>query len=400
MTALLPLSLLGVLVWGEWGLRQLLGLRYRPFQNEHTETSSVIVPVYKEDPSILERALESWMNNEPDEIILVIDHTETVILELADGWQKRMPTLRTLTAREPGKRHALVLGMKAARFDVVVLTDSDTLWEAGLLPKLLMPFANQTIGGVGCRQNVLQPGTSIWRQVADWMMDVRFLHFLPAIARKHAVPCISGRTAAYRRAAVIPLLDDLEFEYFWGKRCYSGDDGRLTWLILSNGWKAAYQMHARAWTVFPHSFRGFVKQRVRWSRNSYRCYSRAIFNGWLWQQPTITSMSVLQNLIGPFTLLIPVFFLVHETVASNWTVVAVILLWLILGRAIKSMRHFRSEPRALLLLPLITLIFIVVMIPIKLYALVTMNKQGWITRTPDSDVAEGQEASSLAPLSA
>jgi hyaluronan synthase len=67
-----------------------------------------------------------------------------------------------------------------------------------------------------------------------------------------------------------------------------------------------------------------------------------------------------------------------------------------LGRAIKGIGHLFSDWRALLYLPLITLVFIVIMIPIKFYALVTMNRQGWITRTADAAVAEGQAVATLA----
>jgi hypothetical protein len=49
----------------------------------------------------------------------------------------------------------------------------------------------------------------------------------------------------------------------------------------------------------------------------------------------------------------------------------------------------------LLLLPVIALVFIVVMIPIKVYALLTLNRQGWVTRRTDEAVAEGQGSSTL-----
>jgi len=159
--------------------------------------------------------------------------------------------------------------------------------------------------------------------------------------------------------------------------------------ILRDGWKAGYQMNARAWTVFPNTFRGFVKQRVRWSRNSYRCYLRAAGKGWLWRQPVITSVSVIQNLVGPFTLTLATYFLVREALAHRWGLAILAASWLMLGRAIKGIRHVFAEPEALVFLPLVTLVFIVVMIPVKFYALLTMNKQGWITRTPGSGVAEG-----------
>jgi hyaluronan synthase len=298
----------------------------------------------------------------------------------------------------PGKRHALAVGIREARSDVVVLTDSDPMWHKGFLRTLMMGFADTDVGGVGCRQNVYRPGTSLWRRVADWMLDVRYLHYLPAMARNGAIPCISGRTAAYRRAAVLPVVAELEYETFWGKRCISGDDGRLTWLILRDGWKAGYQINARAWTVFPNTFRGFVKQRVRWSRNSYRCYLRAMWRGWLWRQPVITSVSVIQNLVGPFTLMLATYFLIVELLAHRWGLAVLVGSWLMLGRAIKGVGHLFSEPEALLFLPLITVVFIVVMIPVKLYALVTLNKQGWITRREEGGVAEGQSSATLGPL--
>lgn len=396
----LPLSAIGVVVWAAWITRQLLGALYRPAANDHGETTSLVVPVYREDTEVLRRCLKSWQANDPDEILLVIDHSERDLIPVAEGWAREDPRIRVLVVVPPGKRHALAVGVRQARFDVTVLTDSDTMWDDGFLAKLEMGFADPGVGGVGCRQNVYKPGSSVWRRVADWMLDVRFLHYLPAMARHGAVPCISGRTAAYRRTAILPLLDELEFETFLGKRCVSGDDGRLTWLILREGWKAGYQMNARAWTVFPNTFPGFVKQRIRWSRNSYRCYLRAAAKGWLWRQPVITSVSVMQNLVGPFTLTLATYFLATELMHHRWGLAVLAASWLMLGRAIKGARHLFGEPEALLFLPLVALVFIVVMIPVKFYALVTMNRQGWITRTPDGGIAEGQGNDTLGPLPA
>ena len=59
-----------------------------------------------------------------------------------------------------------------------------------------MGLADPHVGGVGRRQNAYQPSASLGRRVADWMLDVRFFHFLPAVARRGAVHCISGRMAA------------------------------------------------------------------------------------------------------------------------------------------------------------------------------------------------------------
>src|SRR5207253_2917921 len=109
-------------------------------------------------------------------------------------------------------------------------------------------------------------------------------------------------------------------------------------------------------------------------------------------------VSVIQNLAGPFTLTLATFFLVYEPIHHEWALAALALSWLMLGRAIKSARHLFTEPRSLLYLPLMTLVFILVMIPIKWYALFTMNKQGWITRRPSMRVAQGQAIGTLDPV--
>jgi hyaluronan synthase len=386
----IPISIIGFISWSVWLLRQVVGAGYAPLRNEHRESTSMVVPVYREDIEVLETCLATWLRNGPDEVILVIDVSEDEVIEQAARWEREDHRIRSIVAHKPGKRHALCLGMRAARHDVVVLTDSDTVWLGDFLANLLMGFDDPHVAGVGCRQNVFQPGDSLWRRVADWMLDVRFLHFIPATARYGAVPCISGRTAAYRRAVVTPLLDELEGETFFGRPCISGDDGRLTWLILREGWKAAYQSSARAETVFPNTFSAFVKQRIRWSRNSYRCYFRAIGRGWMWRQPVITSLSVFQNLLGPFTLTLVTALLITSIVNHDWAVAFITAIWLLIGRSIKGVGHLVREPGTIVYLPVITIVFIAVMIPIKFIALFTLNRQGWITRTRDSAVAAGQ----------
>jgi len=88
-----------------------------------------------------------------------------------------------------------------------VLTDSDTSWQPGLLAAVQAPFRNPKVGGVGTRQNVYMPKSSVWRRVADWMIDVRYLDYVRAQSRAGAVACLSGRTVAYRRSAVMPVLE-------------------------------------------------------------------------------------------------------------------------------------------------------------------------------------------------
>jgi hypothetical protein len=69
--------------------------------------------------------------------------------------------------------------------------------------------------------------------------------------------------------------------------------------------------------------------------------------------------------------------------------------WLLLGRGIRGWSHLKRHPQEILLLPLLVLVVIFIALPIKLYAFLTMNKQGWLTRTSDQIGGEGQDALSL-----
>ncbi|MGW2046672.1 glycosyltransferase family 2 protein [Streptomyces sp. NPDC001858] len=390
----MPLGLAGVFVWGLWLYRAVLSRFAKPVVNNYRTTVSVVVPAYREDADILVDCLDTWLAQDPTEVIIVPDvEDKEVLRRLA---QVQDPRVRVLAFEHRGKRSALGVGIRAATSELVVLVDSDTRWEPGLLAAVQMPFVDPAVGGVGTQQNVYQRRTSVWRRVADWLVNLRYYDYVPAMGRAGAVACLSGRTAAYRRAAIEPVLENLENEFFLGRRCVAGDDGRLTWLVLASGYKTVHQSSARAMSMFPSSFRAFVKQRVRWSRNSYRCYLTALYKGWLWRVPLVTKITVLQILLTPITMGMALGYLLFSRLELTGRGVVLVLIWLLVGRGIRGYSHLRRHPQEVLLLPVLALVVIMISLPIKLFAFVTMNKQGWLTRTSDSVGGEGQNSASLA----
>jgi cellulose synthase/poly-beta-1,6-N-acetylglucosamine synthase-like glycosyltransferase len=391
---LLPLGIVGLLSWSVWIVRVTLSKFYRPVPIGYLTTASVVVPSYREDPDTLSRCLQSWLAEDPDEVIVVPDlEDHEVIARLR---QVADPRLRVIPFAHEGKRSALGVGMRAARSEVIVLSDSDTQWESGLLEAVLAPFADPKVGGVGTRQNVYKPDTSVWRRVADWMIDIRYLDYVPSQGRAGAVACLSGRTAAYRRSAVMPLLGHMEHEFFLGRLCISGDDGRLTWLMLAAGYKTVYQSTARTLSMFPDKPYPFLKQRLRWSRNSYRCYLTAIWKGWLWRQPLITQLTVLQFMFTPLTMGIALSYLVHWVFHPGQYVAMIAIAWLLVGRSVRGLSHLRRRPSDIAVLPLVALTTVFIAMPVKTFAIFTMNRQGWLTRHSGSIGADAQGASTVA----
>jgi cellulose synthase/poly-beta-1,6-N-acetylglucosamine synthase-like glycosyltransferase len=391
---LLPIGVVGVLSWSIWLFRKVLSCRYRSTVNDFRTTTSVVVPSFREDPDVLDRCLDSWLAQRPTEVIVVLDVADTEAFTRLTARQD--PRLTVISFPHEGKRSALGVGIRAATGELLVLCDSDTCWLPGLISAVQMPFADPTVGAVGTRQNVYLPRSSIWRRVADWIIDLRYLDYVPATSRGGAVVCVSGRTAAYRRSAVLPVLEHLEHEFFLGRRCVAGDDGRLTWLVLASGYRTVHQSSARALSMFPNSFRAFCKQRVRWSRNSYRCYLTAAWNGWLWRAPLVSQITVLQILFTPVTMFAAVYYVVGAgSSGRGGQALGLALTWVLLGRAIRSASHLHRHPSDLVILPLVALVIALVALPIKTYALFTMNRQGWLTRRSELTGGESQDEASL-----
>jgi len=266
-----PLGMLGLIRWGCWLVRRIPAALYRPITGSFRLPMTIVVPVYQEDPEVFAAAIESWLANGVDEVILVIDVSDDVCRDVAS----RYP-VRVLITDVPGKRDALRRGWNAARTELVALVDSDTVWAPDVAAEVCKPFADPRIGGVGTRQNVYGSKGFLAR-ITDMFLDHRYFDENASQSLLgQAVSCLSGRTAIYRRALLLDIEHEFMNETFWGVPCLSGDDKRLTTLILERGHKTYMQRTAEVWSTFPNKWKIFFRQRLRWARNTWRSDLRAL----------------------------------------------------------------------------------------------------------------------------
>ncbi|MGW0768327.1 glycosyltransferase [Streptomyces sp. NPDC002676] len=369
----LPLGILGLVRWTCWLLRRAPAALYQPVKNDHSLPLSVVVPVYQEDPEIFAHAIESWLANEVDEVVLVIDVTDKACQDIA----ARYPVTVVITD-VPGKRDALRKGWEACSTDLVALVDSDTIWAHDVAQEVCKPFADPRIGGVGTRQNVYNPKGFLQR-VNDMYLDYRYFDENAAqTVMGRAVSCLSGRTAVYRRELLLEISEDFMQESFWGVPCMSGDDKRLTTLILERGHLTYMQRSARVWSTFPGTLRIFVKQRLRWARNTWRSDLRALSSRWVWRHPFL-AYTMIDKGVSSFTLLFSPFFMTWAIIRQDWFFVACLFGWWWVSRSMKILPHLVRKPSSLLLVPGFVAISFVMAV-VKLCALATIRKQRWLTR--------------------
>ena len=369
----LPLGVLGLVRWTCWLIRRAPAALYRPVRGDFRLPLSVVVPVYQEDPEIFARAIESWLANEVEEVVLVIDATDLACQQIA----ARYPVTVVVTD-VPGKRDALRRGWEVCGTELVALVDSDTIWADDVAAEVCKPFADPRVAGVGTRQNVYNPRGFLQR-VNDMYLDYRYFDENAAQTRMgRAVSCLSGRTAVYRRHLLLEISEDFMAETFLGVPCMSGDDKRLTTLVLERGHLTYMQRSARVWSTFPGTPLVFVKQRLRWARNTWRSDLRALSRRWVWRHPFL-AYTMIDKGVSSFTLLCSPFFMTWAIVRQDWFFAACLACWWWVSRSMKILPHLVRRPSSLLLVPGFVFVSFVMAV-VKICALLTIRKQRWLTR--------------------
>ncbi|GAA5861204.1 hypothetical protein JCM1840_003114 [Sporobolomyces johnsonii] len=419
----LPLGLIGVFRYLWFIIRLLAAWAYTPIPvPKHPtyfahEDVTIVVPTIDSDDHFLS-AMRSWLVGEPFEIIII---TATHVLPALQGLADQMNAedaarhpgqamgrdgkgrIRVFGVEKANKRKQMVEGIKRTETDIIVFADDDAIWPPTMLPLILACFEDLSIGGVGTSQVVTpldQSGSkrfTVWETLAAFRLTIRNIEIASAAHLDGGVPCLSGRTAAYRSI----MLKDPEFMYqftndYWRGKYHlnSGDDKFLTRWCVSHGWKTWVQVCKGAelqstmkadWT--------FLKQVLRWTRNTWRSDLRSIFiERHIWTRHPYVAYTMIDKFLNPFTLLAGpalVMYLCARSAEGErvdgsyvlpvWNILISWFLWLTATRTAKLAPHLWKRPRDFIYVP-VWVLFGYYFSVMKLYALCTLHEVGWGTR--------------------
>lgn len=380
---IIPLGIIGIWRWTVWSIKKIVATFYYPIKPESSNgtskatdapTVSVIIPVYNEDRKIFRRSLESWWKNKPAEIIAIIDKSDTGCVAEFKEFQQGKSNVRLIVTSKPGKRAALADGISESKGQILALTDSDTMWDSNFLENALRPLqVDPKIGGVTPRFHPIEIRT-IWQKMTDIFWDMRNYLDMPAqTAGGKALSCLSGKTALYRREILLPKMNLFLNEFILGRKKESGEDKCFTRLVQQEGWKTYYQSSAVIYSSASPEFDQFMRQRIRWARNSHNSDFQSLWSGWVWKRPYL-AFSMIDRFISVFTLLLGPIFLSIAIIENQWGLaISIIILWLV-GRTIKIFPHLRRNPMDFLILPVYLGVSFLMALT-RLYALVTIRDQ-------------------------
>ncbi|HEX7274333.1 MAG TPA: glycosyltransferase, partial [Nitrososphaeraceae archaeon] len=383
---IIPLGIIGTWRWTIWLIKKIVATLYSPITPGSPKDASVateklsvsvIIPVYKEDKKIFKRSLESWWKNNPAEIIAIIDQSDPECVAEFKEFQKGKSNLKLIVTSKPGKRAALADGIAESKGSILALTDSDTMWDSNFLENALGPFqVDPKIGGVTPRYHPIETRT-IWQKMTDIFWDMRNYYDMPAqTAGGKALSCLSGKTALYRREILLPKMNLFLNEVILGRKKESGEDKCFTRLVQQEGWKTYYQSSAVIYSSAAPGFDQFIRQRIRWARNSHNSDFQSLWSGWVWKCPYL-AFSMIDRFISVFTLLLGPIFLSIALFENQWGLaISIVILWLV-GRSIKIVPHLRRNPKDFLILPVYLGVNFLMALT-RLYALVTIRDQHFI----------------------
>ena len=259
-------------------LRTWLWWRYKPYSMPAgpLPTVTIIIPAYNEG-AMVEKALDSAVASDyPEdrlEIICVDDGSRDNTWTYIDRAQRRFPHLIKAVRfpKNRGKKEALYAGFSQGRGDYFITIDSDSVIVADTIKQAVAPMVHDPkVGAVAGNVKVYNR----FRSILARMLAVRFVlafDFLRASQSMYGfVTCTPGALSAYRKSAILPVLEEWRQQTFMGAPATIGEDRALTNFVVRGGFYSVYQRTALVHTVVPETYKGLCRMYLRWDRSNFR----------------------------------------------------------------------------------------------------------------------------------
>jgi hypothetical protein len=258
---------------------------YRPISipenpSYNSQDVTIILPTIAQGGHELETTLKTCLEAEPYELILVtIDANVDNLTLLAKNINSKK--FRVLSIREANKRRQMCRAIPEVTTAITIFVDDDVIWGPKTMPWILAPFENPEMGGAGTSQRLKRPeNMNAWAFLNAVYLDRRNFDCIACLNIDGGLPCLSGRTVAYRSSI---LQDDAFTHGFTNEewrtcQLNADDDNFITRWLYSHNWKIAMQYHkeAEVQTTLEASPK-YLNQCLRWVRSNWRSNLKSMF---------------------------------------------------------------------------------------------------------------------------
>jgi hyaluronan synthase len=356
----------------------------------------VAVTVYNEDPDLLGACLGSLLaQSYLLERVVVIDDCspDRGALTEAVSWRDRfceagIDLVVERFAVNQGKRHALMRALELQPdIDALLGVDSDTVVAPDAVANLVRSYTQPDVKVVTGLVLALNFDRNLLTRLIDLRYAQAFLVDRGAQSRFGQVLCACGSLTLYSAQVLRKYRPDFLNQLFLGKPAVFGDDRRLTNYCLLEG-RALFNQSAVAWTAVPEKMSHFLRQQVRWNKSFFR-ESLWVLRAMPIRKPAFwfTFIELAGWIIFTGTL---IFALVVAPLVTAQLLIGPYLLYLALMAYGRSFRYpdltgVRPKTKDRLIgfaiAPIYGLLHVGVLVWLRIYALVTLRRSNWGTRS-------------------
>ncbi len=274
------LALLSALVAGSWiycVLTVVSAWRYRrvaPPAPRALPSISVLKPLAGIDDGLEENLVSFFEQDYPDfEILFAVRNAEDPAAPLAEKLMARYPAVasRLLLTGEPPYANAKVYSLDrmlaAARYDLIVMADSDVRFAPGTLAGIAAEFQDPTLGLATCPYRAV-PGRGFWSRLEALGLNTDFLGGVLVARCLDGMKFAIGPTIAARRATLAAIGG------FNAVKDYLAEDFVMGKLAAEHGFGVLLSSRVIEHRIGSQPFANNLKHRLRWTRSTRRSRPR------------------------------------------------------------------------------------------------------------------------------
>lgn len=368
---------------------------------------TVVIPTIHNVVEELRPSLESILACNPAELILVttddkrqgLEDLSTTLRGTASNLSTSAsntdktsppPLVRVLSTPIANKRLQVCEALPQVRTAITIMADDDVTWPHTLMPWILAPFEDPSIGGVGTNQRVrrLSQDAPLSSRVWNWLGAAYIERRNFEISATHnmdgGTSCMSGRTGAYRSEILSShdFLHGFRHEKWRAWILNADDDNFVTRWLVSHQWRTwiQYDDECEVETTLEDSDK-FLFQCARWARSNWRSnWTSLVRERHVWtQQPWCTYALHIATFTSLAFVVDPLLVWACWRATQGWehgarvaAVTAQVVYMMAFTKVVKLVGLFRRDWSDLRYLP-VSIVFGYFHGLLKLYALFTLN---------------------------
>jgi ceramide glucosyltransferase len=244
--------------------------RVRPPQLKAAVPISILKPLAGAEED-LEGNLRSFFEQRYPtfEILFAVRHAAdpaVAVVERLQACYPAVPSRLTVTGEPPypnAKVYSLDRMLAAARYDLVVMADSDIRVNPDMLSTIAAEFQDEKLGMSTCPYRVV-PGNSVWSTLEALALNTEFLSGVLVARMLDGMKFALGPTIAARRETLLRIGG------FDAVKDYLAEDFVMGKLAAECGYGVILSSYVIEHRIGAQSFAANLRHRLRWNRSTRR----------------------------------------------------------------------------------------------------------------------------------